>query len=124
MKSKMKKNSLHGDLWQLYVMCAVPILLVFIFCYLPMGGVIVAFKNYTYAEGIFGSQWCGFKNFEFFFKSSDFANITWNTLYMNIVFIIVGLISSLTVAILLYQLVSRTATKVFQTLLITPHFLS
>jgi len=105
-------------------MCSVPMLLVFVFCYLPMCGVIIAFKNYTYADGIFGSAWCGFKNFEFFFNSTDFANITWNTLYMNVIFIIVGLVSALAVAILLYQLVSRTATKVFQTFLITPHFLS
>lgn len=124
MKTKMKKNSVHNDMWQLYAMCIIPILLVFVFCYLPMGGVIIAFKNYTYADGIFGSQWCGFKNFEFFFKSSEFANITWNTLYMNVIFIIVGLISALAVAILLYQLVSRTSTKIFQTFLITPHFLS
>ena len=121
---KKSKNPLYADSWQLYLLCAIPVLLVFIFNYLPMGGIIIAFKKYTYSGGIFGSDWCGFKNFEFFFQSNDFANITWNTIYMNVIFIIVGTLSALTVGILLYQLTSRKATKVFQTMLITPHFIS
>ena len=118
------RNPIDADSWQLYVMCAIPLLLVFVFCYLPMGGIVIAFKNYTYSGGIFGSKWCGFKNFEFLFESNDFFNITWNTLSMNTIFIVIGVISALTVGILLYQLTSRTATKVFQTMLITPYFLS
>ena len=92
MKTKRlkKSNPLLKDAWQLYVMMAVPLLLVFIFNYLPMGGIIIAFKNYNYQDGIFGSEWCWFKNFEFFFKSSDFVNITWNTIYMNAIFISTG----------------------------------
>ncbi len=121
---RKNKNPLYADSWQLYALCTIPVLLVFIFCYLPMGGIIIAFKNYNYADGIFGSAWCGFKNFEFFFKSNDFLNITWNTIYMNFIFIISGTLSALTVGIFLYLLKSRTATKVFQTLLITPHFVS
>lgn len=121
---KIRKRFITGDTWQLYTMCAIPLLLVFIFNYLPMGGIIIAFKNYTYSKGIFGSDWCGFKNFEFFFKSNDFLRITWNTLYMNVIFMIVGMISALTVGVLLYNLTSRTKTKIFQTILITPRFLS
>jgi len=121
---KFKKSRISSDSWQLYAMCSIPMLLVFIFSYLPMFGIIIAFKDYNYADGIFGSKWCGFKNFEFFLRSNDFAKITWNTLYMNLIFILVGLISALAVAILLYQIKSRSATKTFQTLLITPHFLS
>ena len=93
---KRKRKSIFADdAWQLYVMCSIPLLLVFIFNYLPMGGIVIAFKNYTYADGIFGSEWCGFDNFKFFIKSNDFLKITWNTLYMNVIFIIVGLISAL-----------------------------
>ena len=62
---RKSKNPLYADSWQLYALCAIPVLLVFVFCYLPMGGIIIAFKNYNYADGIFGSAWCGFKNFEF-----------------------------------------------------------
>ena len=121
---KRKKSFFSSDMWQLYAMCAVPLLLVFVFNYIPMGGIIIAFKKYTYSGGIFGSDWCGFDNFEFFFKSKDFLNITWNTLYLNTVFIITGLISAITVGVLLYQLTNRRKTKVFQTMLITPHFIS
>ena len=126
MKTKRlkKSNPLLKDAWQLYVMMAVPLLLVFIFNYLPMGGIIIAFKNYNYQDGIFGSEWCWFKNFEFFFASSDFANITWNTIYMNAIFIVTGTLGALCVGVLLYQLSSRKATKIFQTMLITPHVLS
>ena len=122
---KRKRKSIFADdAWQLYVMCAVPLLLVFIFRYLPMGGIVIAFKNYTYSGGIFGSEWCGFDNFKFFFKSNDFLKITWNTLYMNVIFIIVGMASALAVGILLYNVISRRRTKIFQTILITPRFLS
>ncbi len=123
-KPRKEKNPLLADSWQLYLMAAIPVLLVFIFSYTPMYGVIIAFKRYTYADGIFGSEWVGFNNFKFFFASSDFANIVWNTISMNIVFIITGTLSALAVGILLYMVASRNATKVFQTLLITPNFLS
>lgn len=119
-----KTKKISGDAWQLYVLCVIPMLLIFIFSYLPMGGVIIAFKNYSYSGGILGSPWCGFDNFKFFFKSKDFVNITWNTLYLNALFIVTGILGAVTLGILLYQLSSRTLTKVFQTMLITPYFLS
>lgn len=110
--------------WQLYSLCLIPVLLVILFNYIPMGGIIIAFKDYRYNLGILGSKWVGLKNFEFFFKSSEFTRITWNTLYMNFIFIVVGTVSSVLTAVLLFGLKSRNATKVFQTTLITPHFLS
>ena len=115
---------LSKDEWQLYSFCLIPILLVFIFCYLPMGGIIIAFKDYRFDKGILGSEWVGFKNFEFFLKSNEFVKLTRNTLYLNALFIVVGIIAALAVAILLFQLRSRTATKVYQTMLITPNFIS
>ena len=60
MKKKITKKE-----WQLYSLCLIPILLVFVFSYIPMFGIIVAFKNYKYNLGILGSPWVGFKNFEF-----------------------------------------------------------
>lgn len=119
-----KKRKITKSEWQLYSLCIIPVVLVLIFNYLPMGGIIIAFKDYRYNLGIFGSEWVGFKNFEFFFKSTEFVRITWNTLYMNFVFIIIGTISSVLTAVLLFGLKSRNTTKVFQTTLITPHFLS
>lgn len=107
-----------------FIMCAIPVLLVFVFNYLPMIGTIIAFKDYRYDLGILGSNWVGFKNFEFFFQSNVFARITINTLAYNFAFIIVSTASSILVALLLYEVTSRARTKLFQTILITPHFMS
>lgn len=109
---------------QLWLLCIVPLIQVFVFAYIPMGGLIIAFKDYNYAKGIFGSDWVGLQNFEVFLKSADFIRTTWNTLYMNFLFIIFGTIASLLVAILLFAIKSRTATKVYQTTMIMPYFLS
>lgn len=61
-----KKRKITKSEWQLYSLCIIPVVLVLIFNYLPMGGIIIAFKDYRYNLGIFGSEWVGFKNFEFF----------------------------------------------------------
>ncbi len=110
--------------WQLYSLIAIPMIVVFIFRYLPMGGLLIAFKNYKFNKGILGSNWVGLSNFEFFFKSNVFVELVRNTLFNNFLFIVFGTVASLIVAILLYEVRSRNATKVFQTVLITPYFMS
>ena len=120
----MKKKKITAKEWQLYSLCIIPILLVFIFQYIPMFGIIVAFKNYKYNLGILNSPWIGFKNFEFFFSSNVFLQLLRNTLLNNLIFIVSGIMSAVFVAIMLYELKSRAYTKVFQTLMITPHFMS
>ena len=109
---------------QLYSLCFIPMLAVFIFAYLPMGGIVIAFKNYRYNLGIFGSEWVGFQNFKFFFTSDVFARITWNTLYMNAIFIVTGIFFAVMVAVLMFHVTSRKSTKVYQTVLIVPNFIS
>ncbi len=122
---KKKKSSIMARISRAWLlMCLPAVLLVFVFKYIPMFGVIMAFKNYTYDKGIFGSPWVGFKNFEFFFKSDAFLTITWNTLRYNAIFIITGVIAALVVALLLYEVSGRGRTKAFQTILITPNFMS
>lgn len=120
-----KGKSLEADVTrQLYAMSALPLFIVILFSYVPLVGCVIAFKQYRFDLGIFGSKWVGFKNFEFFFKSNDFWSVTWNTLSMNFLFIVIGTIVSVLLALLFYELNSRMATKVFQTIFITPHFLS
>ncbi len=119
-----KKRKLTTREIQLYTMCAIPLLLVIVFNYLPMGGIIIAFKNYRFDKGIFGSDWVGFRNFEFFVTSSEFVRLLRNTLGMNFLFIVTGMLSSVILAFILFELNSRRKTKVFQTMLITPNFLS
>ena len=105
-------------------MTIIPILCIVVFCYLPMFGIIIAFKDYRYAQGIFGSKWCGLENFRVFLGSTEFIHVIWNTVKMNVIMIIVDNAAAILLAVLLYNLHSRTATKVYQTMLITPNFLS
>ena len=100
------------------------VVLLFIFSYLPMGGLILAFKDYTYDGGIFGSKWVGFKNFQYFFRSLDAWRITRNTLSYGVLFLVVGTICALLVAMLLYEVKSRRAVKFYQTALTLPRFIS
>ena len=122
-KKKRGKPILSKNL-QLWMLCIIPLLQIFIFAYIPMGGLVIAFKDYNYSKGIFGSDWVGFDNFSVFLKSADFIRTTWNTLYMNFLFIIFGTVAALLVAILLFSIKSRNATKVYQTTMIMPYFLS
>lgn len=123
-KTLKKKNAIKNNMWQVYILGAIPILLLIVFNYIPMVGIILGFKDYRYDKGIFGSKWIGFENFEVFLKSRDFITITKNTLVMNAIFIVCGMAAAIFVAILLYELTSRKATKVYQTIMITPNFLS
>lgn len=92
--------------------------------YLPMFGIFLAFKDYSYVKGIFGSDWCGFDNFRFLFKSRDALLITRNTLLYNLAFIVIGTVAAIAVAILLFELGKRTRVKFFQAALLLPNLLS
>ena len=96
----------------------------FIFNYLPMFGVVLAFKEYNYRDGIFGSPWIGFENFKFFFESQDAWRVARNTVAYNATFIVVGIFSAVVIALLLYELSNRICIKVYQTAIILPRFLS
>lgn len=91
--------------------------------YLPMFGIVLAFKDFDYAKGIWGSDWNGLDNFKFFFTSQDAVRVTRNTLLLNFTFIIVNTLVALAVAVMLYCLTKRLV-KVFQTILFFPYFLS
>ena len=95
-----------------------------IFSYLPIFGIIIAFKKFNANLGIFGSPWCGFKNFEFLFNSSDTAVVLFNTIAYNLVFIFLGLLINVALAIVLSMVRNKRLSKVYQTVLIMPHFLS
>ncbi len=124
LKTSGSKHRISLSDWQLYSLCLIPMIMIFIFNYIPMFGVIIAFKNYKFNLGILGSDWIGFKNFEFFFKSEVFYQLVRNTVLNNALFIVAGMFFAILIAILLFELKSRTSTKVFQTLMITPHFMS
>lgn len=107
------------------LLLAIPgILLLFVFNYLPMFGVVIAFKQFNPNLGILGSPWVGFKNFEFFFTSQDAARVTFNTVFYSLDFMIVGTVAAVAVALLLYNLHNAISIKVYNTIMILPRFLS
>jgi putative aldouronate transport system permease protein len=89
-----------------------------------MLGLIIAFKDYRNNLGVFGSEWVGLRNFKFFFTSQDAWRIARNTMGYGILFIILGIICAVTIAILLYEIKNKLALKFYQTTMILPHFLS
>ena len=109
---------------QLSLMSLIPALLVFVFSYIPIFGIIIAFKNYRYDLGIFGSPWVGFKNFAAFVKSDSFSKLIINTVGNNMLFIVFGTITAVLVALLLFEIVNRRTTKIIQTIVILPNFVS
>ena len=123
-KKEKTKKKITGREWQWIQMLIFPMLHVFIFCYCTLYGLLIAFKDYKYARGIWGSQWVGFKNFEFFVKSNDFFRLIRNTLSLNALFIITLMIAEIALAIVFYEITSKKALKVYQTILITPNFIS
>lgn len=98
--------------------------------YLPMFGIVLAFKDYraykpnTFWNNILQSEWVGFKNFAFLFKSPDTGVMIRNTLLYNLTFIILGLVIAVAFAIMLSELTKRFAAKTYQTLMFFPYFLS
>ncbi|WP_172195372.1 ABC transporter permease [Saccharibacillus qingshengii] len=101
----------------------------FFFSYLPLAGTIVAFKEYRVSRkgfwaSIFNSEWVGWDNFKFLFSTEDAFVITRNTLLYNIAFIALGLVFSVLMAIILSELVSRKMSKIYQTGMFLPYFLS
>ena len=105
-------------------MISVPMLFLIIFRYIPMAGIVIAFKDYNFVDGIFGSPWVGFRNFKTFLRSRELVFLFRNTIGYNIIMLITGMIAAIFIALFLYELKSRAATKVYQTIMITPNFLS
>ncbi len=108
----------------LYLMALPALAALFVFSYMPMFGLIMAFKDFTPRKGILGSPFVGFKNFKFLFATSDLWRITRNTVGYNLIFIVLNLVMAVLLAVLLSQINSRRSAKLFQTIYIMPHFLS
>ncbi|WP_128659738.1 ABC transporter permease [Paenibacillus sp. 598K] len=105
-------------------MLALPgFLLIIIFNYVPLYGLLLPFKSYRYNLGIWNSPWVGFENFGFLFRGDVLYRVLRNTLLYNLTFIVLGTTLSVIVALLLYEL-SRRFVKAYQTILFIPYFIS
>lgn len=110
--------------WPFYVMALPAILYLIINNYIPMGGIIIAFKDYNVRKGIWGSPWAGLNNFRYLFMTSDAWVITRNTIFYNLVFIVLGTSFSVFISILLGEIVRKSHSKFFQTVVLLPYLIS
>lgn len=108
----------------LYLMALPGVVYLIINNYLPMSGVVIAFKDFNADKGIFGSDWVGFKNFEYLFKTHDAFVITRNTILYNAGFIIITTMLSIAMAILLNEVKNMIASRFYQSVIILPHLIS
>ncbi|WP_313641710.1 ABC transporter permease subunit [Paenibacillus sp. FSL K6-0276] len=110
--------------WPLHLMLVPGIVLVLIFSYIPMAGIMMAFQKYVPNKGLFGSPFIGLKNFQLLMDYPDIGRIFFNTVYIAVMKIVAGMIVPVTIAILLNELRKEWVKRTFQTLVYLPHFLS
>lgn len=96
----------------------------FVFCYLPMYGVVIAFKNYRMADGIMGSAWVGVKHFEVLFKQPKFLQVMRNTINISVLRLLFGFPAPILLALLLNEVRSSRYLRVVQSISYLPHFMS
>ena len=108
------------------LLMAMPAFIFFaVFAYVPMYGILLAFKRYNFADGILGSPWVGLDNFKFFFKSGKLVTLTWNTFYYNILFLATGTIAKVTLAVFLSETkMFGKLRKTLQSMTLLPYFIS
>jgi len=111
--------------YKMLLLMTVPgLVYLFVNNYIPMYGVILAFKNLNYVQGIWGSPWVGTDNFKFLFNSPDAYLITRNTILYNVAFIIVNLVLALTVALLINEIKEKVVARFYQSTFLLPHIIS
>ena len=110
----------------LLLMLAPAVIIIFIFAYLPMGGMVLAFKQYNYRDGIWGSPWVTgiFDNFRFFFMSGKAFAVTANTFSYNLCFIAVNTFLAVLFAVILSEARGKKFKKVTQSSIFLPYFVS
>jgi len=100
------------------------ILVLLVFAYLPMFGIIIAFKEYRFDQGILGSKWIGFYNFKYLFSSAAAARITRNTVGYHFLFMATGMTASLIIALLMNEVHGKLRSRFYQSAMFLPHFIS
>ncbi len=125
MQAKKRKKGLVGNNLQLLALCIPAITGYILFHYVPIFGIVIAFKDYKISKGIGGSRWVGLKNFDYLFKSVQLKRILTNTVSYSFLFLIVGTVINLIVAFMLHEICeNRGALKYYQTTMIFPNFMS
>ena len=123
-KRKGRLRRVFSQYWEVYLLF-LPVFVWFrIYCYLPMGGLVIAFKDFTPLKGIFGSDWAGLENFEKLFSTPSFLTAFQNTIIISLLNLVIVFPIPILFAILLNELQSRKFKKLVQTVSYLPYFIS
>lgn len=123
--SKLAKRAQRKSNLEYLLMTVPGLVILLIWHYIPMGGLVLAFKQYSYQRGIFGSEWVGFQHFKTFFASKNFGILLRNTIGYNLGFMFaVNIGAGAIMALLLYEVKSKKAEKLYNTAMILPSFIS
>ena len=117
-------NRIKENTFSLYIMAAPALAVITLFSYIPMAGIILAFKSYDFSKGVFGSEWVGFQNFYFFFQSGVAWRLIRNTVGLNLLFMVTIQVCGVLVALLLNEIYERRVAKLYQSIIFFPHFIS
>lgn len=108
----------------LYIMILPGAILVLIYAYGPMAGIVMAFQKFNPTKGVLGSEWVGLENFRYVLNMPDIFQVLWNTVYIAIMKMILGIVVPVCVALLLNEIGLKTFKRTVQTIIYLPHFLS
>lgn len=126
-KKKKQKWSLKEDIrkrWQLYLMLLLPVAWIIVFCYVPMGGILIAFKDYSFRKGVWGSDWVGLKYFKQFFSNPDMMRLLKNTLLLSLYSLAASFPAPIILALALHIIGGTKFKKFMQSLTYAPYFIS
>lgn len=114
----MKRNA------YLYLMAVPGLLFLLVFQYVPMFGLMIAFKKFNISQGLFGSEWVGFDNFKFFLTNGDLGRVMYNTVFLNVLFIVASTFFSVFIALMLNDMRSKFMKRLSQSIIFLPYFMS
>lgn len=126
-KCKLTCKAIVRDMqkhWKVYLMAVPGLVMLILFAYLPMGGLLMAFENYKPKDGIFGSQWVGLKNFRDFFSSYYFGRTMKNTLWISALQLLIEFPVTIIFALLLNEVANKRFKRTIQTISYMPYFVS
>ena len=121
---RAERNALLKKMWMLYIFFLIPAVVLFIFQYVPMWGIIIAFKDYRIARGILGSDWNNFEHFRMLFTNPYFGRIFRNTVLISFYRVIFGFPAPILLALLMNEVMNIKFKRIVQSISYLPHFMS
>ena len=123
-KFVVKQIHIFRHNWELLTLCLPALVLYIMFNYVPMGGLVLAFKDYKFNLGIFKSPWIGLQNMKYLLTNPNFGRTIRNTVAYSVGFLVIGIVCEVFVALLLYEINHKASLKFFQTVMQFPRFMS